>query len=179
MIEMPELKTQDDLFLYLMHVIHEKYQDSAILKGGMVLRLLGSQRETLDLDYVFVPFCSKKEIFSSIEELFESIEDLKSTISMNSKAIRINIEYESLRAQVEINVSEKVKSTAISTANLKESHNPTSARIIKIMSLDVALANKMAAWNERRLLRDIFDIYYFLEVQNVLPDLEVLENLNQ
>ena len=39
---------------------------------------------------------------------------------------------------------------------------------------DVALSNKIAAWNERRLLRDLYDIYYFLSTQNVTPDWDVL-----
>lgn len=42
--------------------MQEDFKNHAILKGGMVLKLLGSTRKTLDLDYTFVPFKSKKEI---------------------------------------------------------------------------------------------------------------------
>ena len=48
--------------------------------------------------------------------------------------------------------------------------------IIKIMSLDVALSHKLAAWNERRLFRDLYDAYYLLEVQKVGPDKEILSS---
>jgi hypothetical protein len=37
----------------------------------------------------------------------------------------------------------------------------------------VALADKMAAWNERRLMRDLYDIWFFLRM-GVRPDEAVL-----
>ena len=49
----PENATRDSLFVWLMHSIQEVFQDHAVLKGGMCLRLLHSPRSTNDLDYVF------------------------------------------------------------------------------------------------------------------------------
>ena len=174
MIDMPILKTDNDLFIFLLHLIHNRFPQNAILKGGMVLRLLGSKRRTLDLDYVFIPFTSKKDLAVDVENLFKEVVGLTFGITVNSKAIRVNISYENLRSQVEISVSQKVKSDIISTANLKDMSSSVSPRIIKIMSLDIALAHKLAAWNERRLFRDLYDAYYLLEVQMVSPDMETL-----
>ena len=42
------------------------------------------------------------------------------------------------------------------------------------MCFEAALANKLAAWCERRLVRDIFDIYYLSNVLNREPDLKIL-----
>ncbi len=42
--------------------ISQHFGKRAILRGGMVLRILGSPRYTNDLDYVFVPYKSKKDI---------------------------------------------------------------------------------------------------------------------
>jgi len=176
MIKLPEIKTENDLFIFLLHIIQERFMENAILKGGMVLRLLGSTRKTLDLDYVFVPFKFKNEILQHVKVLFSEIEGITYRVTINSKAIRVNIEVGKLRSQIEINVAKELKTDVISTANLKEVTNSTSPRIIKIMSLDIALSDKLAAWNERRLLRDLYDIYYFLEVQNIIPDKKTLLN---
>ncbi len=175
MIELPELKTDNDLHIFLLHTIHDRFKDNAILKGGMVLRLLGSKRKTLDLDYTFIPFSSKKEVLKKIKKLFSEIEELTYSITTNSKAIRVNIEVNKLRAQVEINVAKELKNDFISTANLKEVNNPIPPRVIRIMGLDVALSHKIAAWNERRLNRDLYDIYYLLDIQNMNPDMNVLK----
>ncbi|MBL6991512.1 MAG: nucleotidyl transferase AbiEii/AbiGii toxin family protein [Bacteriovoracaceae bacterium] len=174
MIELPDLKSDNDLFIFLLHTISERFRDHAILKGGMVLRLLGSKRQTLDLDYTFIPFTSKKEVQKKVAKLFSEIVGMDYKITTNSKAIKVNIAVNDLRSQVEINVAKQLKSDVISTSNLKDTSNPTTPRIIRIMSLDVALSHKLAAWNERHLNRDLYDIYYFLEVQNVTLDKKTL-----
>ena len=37
------------------------------------------------------------------------------------------------------------------------------------------MANKLAAWNERVLLRDLYDIYFFYTAIELMPDMNVLE----
>ena len=46
-------------------------------------------------------------------------------------------------------------------------------RVIRVVAHSVALANKLAAWNERRLVRDLYDVWFFLQM-GVLPDAETL-----
>jgi hypothetical protein len=41
------------------------------------------------------------------------------------------------------------------------------------MDYEIALAHKMAAWNERRLTRDIYDIWFYLQM-GIRPDEETL-----
>jgi hypothetical protein len=43
------------------------------------------------------------------------------------------------------------------------------------MTLDCALAHKLAAWNERRLLRDLYDVYFLSARLGAAPDLRVLD----
>lgn len=38
------------------------------------------------------------------------------------------------------------------------------------MRFDVALAHKLGAWNERRLPRDLYDLYFLAGPQRILPD---------
>lgn len=176
MVNLPALKNNDQLFLFLLHIIAEKFEGQAVLKGGMVLRLLGSRRKTLDLDYTFVPYNSKNDILAPIKELFESIDGLSYEVKVNSKAIRVNLSVGELRSQIEINVAKELKTEAVSTSSLLDPSMAVVARVIKVMSLDVALANKLAAWNERRLLRDLYDIFYFLNTHKLQPDWNTLDN---
>lgn len=175
MIKLPQINTRDALFLYLIHLISDEFKDHAILKGGMVLRLFGSRRETIDIDYTFIPYKSKNDILNGIKILFSNIEGIHFKIKVHSKMIRVIVVVGKISVQVEINVAEKIKTDVISTASLKDSSNSTAPKIIKIISLDVALAHKLAAWNERRLSRDLYDVFYLYEIQNILPDQETLD----
>jgi len=50
------------------------------------------------------------------------------------------------------------------------------SRLVRAMRLDHSLAHKIAAWNERRLLRDLFDIYYLIARLDVRPATDVLQS---
>ena len=43
------------------------------------------------------------------------------------------------------------------------------------MEYTESLSHKLAAWNERRLLRDIYDIYYYYSILNITPNISVLK----
>jgi predicted nucleotidyltransferase component of viral defense system len=174
MYSLPDIKNSDQLFYFLIHSISEEFEDHAILKGGMVLRLFGSRRETFDLDFVFVPFDSKKDLSLLIKKFFKSIEGLNSKVTVNSKMIRVLVSVGDIKSQIEINVASDIKTDVVSTVALKDSKSTIVPKVIKIMSLDVALAHKLAAWNERRLIRDLYDVVYLFDVQNINPDKETL-----
>ena len=168
--------SRDSLFLFLIHVISEEFKDHAILKGGMVLRLFGSTRETLDLDYTFIPYSSKKEILPNIKAMLNKIEGLDSfDIKVNSKMIRVIVSISGFSAHIEVSVAESIKTDIISTGSLRSEVNAATSKVVKIMSLDTALSHKLAAWNERRLIRDLYDVFYLYAVQTTLPELSVLE----
>jgi len=171
----PEKNTGDYIFLWLMHNISEKFKHHAILKGGMMLRLLDCPRKTIDLDYVFVPFNSKKEITAGLLEIVNNIEGAKITKTLNSKSLRIIIQVKKTTIQIDANVSDSCKSTTITTSSLARKVNEQ-PHVIRIMSFDVALSHKLAAWNERRLIRDLYDIYYIYKIIGVFPDLEILKS---
>ena len=64
----------------------------------MVLRLLESPRLTNDLDYVFVPYKSKKDVVAQITEVLESIPEIEVDYSMNSKCLRYALKQEDINA---------------------------------------------------------------------------------
>lgn len=156
-----------------MHRISESFGEHAILKGGMALRLLNSPRSTNDLDYIFVPYTSKKEIAGGLERIVDEIPGAVIDKTMSSKAIRFTIELKDVSVQIEAGVSMECKAIAMSTSVLAREVNQL-GKIIRVMSLDVALSHKLAAWNERRLLRDLYDAYYICEIIGEKPDMRTL-----
>jgi hypothetical protein len=48
------------------------------------------------------------------------------------------------------------------------------SRIVNIMDPDAALAHKLAAWNERRLLRDLYDAYFLFSRVGATPSRTIL-----
>ncbi len=174
-IPLPSELNEKSLMLWWMHRLAEEFSHQAILKGGMALALLNSPRKTNDLDYVFVPFRSKKDIEKKLRQVAKEIPEAKVTLSHHSKTLRIAISVDDLSIQIEANVALECESLVTTTASLAQSLNIL-PKPIRIMSLDVALAHKLAAWNERRLFRDLFDVYFLFEVQGEKPDLKTLVN---
>lgn len=170
---MPEIKTLEDLMLFLINLFGEKYPQSAILKGGMALRLLDCPRFTNDLDYIFIPYSSKRDIVHDICQLLDEQQGLEYKYNLNSKCLRIRINYHNISTQVEINVAQSCPSVAISTNALTAKTGQLS-RIIKIMDYDVSMAHKLAAWNERKLIRDLYDLHFYYVFLQVLPNLDIL-----
>lgn len=168
-----ELLTDELLMLWIIERFTTHFSKSAILKGGMHLALLSSQRSTNDLDYTFVPFRSKSEVIPEIERILSELTDASIQKTIHSTSGRFIIKLGRATTQVEFNVSESAKSEALSTEVLAKRLGVI-PRIVRVLSPDVELANKIAAWNERRLLRDLYDIYYWYAVVGVLPDLETL-----
>ncbi|MFH1654957.1 MAG: nucleotidyl transferase AbiEii/AbiGii toxin family protein [Pseudomonadota bacterium] len=174
-IPFPEIINLDSIFVWLMHRISEEFGDHAILKGGIELRLLNCPRSTNDIDYIFVPYSSKKEITEGLDKILKEIPNAEIFQTMNSKAVRIKIHVEGVSIQIEASVSKECKAIAMST-NVLAGHVNQLGRIVSVMSLDVALSHKLAAWNERRLMRDLYDIYYLFDVVGEKPDMETLNN---
>jgi predicted nucleotidyltransferase component of viral defense system len=166
--------TQNLLFLWIMHRMTEEFKDHAILKGGMQLRLLDCPRSTNDLDYIFCPYKSKKEIEKKIEKILEEIPQSEITITKNSKVIVFSVKVKDVYIQVEAQVAPACSSIPISTNSISDVEKILLPKVIKVMSLDVAFSHKLAAWNERRLYRDLYDIYYFYRILKVKFHIQTL-----
>lgn len=80
---------EEKLLAIALDKIAESFDRKAILRGGMVLRLLGSSRFTNDLDYAFSPYSSKKEIVSKLLYCLEQIDGASLEHSINSQCLRI------------------------------------------------------------------------------------------
>ena len=165
---------RDGLMVEIMNRFAENFGNGAVLKGGMELRLLECQRFTNDLDYVFVPYASKKEIKDGIFSVLEAIDNVQVAMSLHSTCIRYVVFRDSAAVQVEVNVADGCQSEVLSTGTLALSQN-MQPRLIRVMRLDVALAHKCAAWVERRLLRDLFDAAFMKSSLGVVPHMPTLQ----
>lgn len=159
---------EQQLLAQVLDLFAQKFDKRAILHGGMVLRVLGSQRYTNDLDYIFVPYKSKKDIVEDIVTCLHSIPGAGISYSINSKCLRVVLSVNKTTIQIEAKVAMDAQTTTTSTRLFSSQFN-LPPRIIHVVDTRVALANKMAAWNERRLIRDIYDIWFLLQM-NALPD---------
>ncbi|HMP72049.1 MAG TPA: hypothetical protein PKE55_02190 [Kiritimatiellia bacterium] len=88
--------------------------------------------------------------------------------SFHSKCLRIVLTVDQATVQIEASVAMNAKTALASTRLFSRQFN-LPPRMICITDHAVALANKLAAWNERRLIRDLYDAWYFLQM-GVLPD---------
>ena len=88
-------------------------------------------------------------------------------------ALDMHTKGEDVKIIVEGSASSSFEPTLISTAPMafRLNKQPT---LISIMPNNMAFAHKCAAWLERRLVRDLYDIYVLYDKLNSTPDLEVL-----
>ena len=170
---MENFKSTEALLSWIVDFFAQKFGNSAILKGGMSLRLMHSPRYTNDVDYIFIPYDTKKDAKTLVEEALSLVEGLKYNTTMNSKALRIIVDYAGQQAQIEINVEMECPSIPMSSSLLSTPYGYP-ARIIRVMEPGVAFAHKIAAWNERELMRDLYDVYQYESLFRTAPNMEIL-----
>jgi len=168
-------KRKAALMVRILHHLTNRFKEHAILKGGMQFALFSSGRSTNDLDFVFVPYKSKKDIADDIRKALEELPDgpYHVSSSLSSKNAKFEVSKGDVIVEVEVNVASSMESIAANTAVIAKPHG-IQPQIIRVMKPEIDLAHKIAAWNERRLLRDLYDIYFWFGVQKVSPDLGVL-----
>lgn len=166
--------TADALFLWVMHRFAGAFEDQAVIKGGMALRLVDSPRATRDIDYVFVPFHSKADIRRRIEDVLSELDGAEIGIQLHSTMLRADVRVDGAAIQIEVSVALSCPSAAMATAGFAQSLGQPS-HVVRVMSWDTALAHKLAAWNERRLLRDLYDCYFISARLGEYPHQETLE----
>ena len=159
------MKAPEELMAKVMNALAEKYKNSLILKGGMLLRLLNSPRATQDLDYCWIR-TKKRDIFAQeIKATLEQLAGIVVTgIQANSRGIFLDIldQNSGEKTKLEINVE---KSTYLPPKPLTNSGLTNlyslKPQIIATMDLSEAFSHKIAASLERNLVRDLYDLMQF------------------
>ena len=173
---LPRPATNESLFLWIMHRFAEAFDEHAVLKGGMALRLVDSPRGTTDIDYVFVPFRSKRDVPQDIERVLREIDGADVSVSLHSTMLRadVRIDDAAVQVKVEISVATACDSAAMATGGFATSLGQPS-QVVRVMEWSTALAHKLAAWNERRLLLDLYDCYFLSARVGAEPEMEILQ----
>jgi predicted nucleotidyltransferase component of viral defense system len=165
--------TPDRLFLWVMHRFGEVFGLRAVIKGGMALRLLDCPRSTTDIDYVFAPYGSKRDIEGAIREVLLELEGAQVEIAIHSTMLRATLALDGTSIQIEATVAEDCASEAVATAELAHRVGQPS-HVVLVQRPSQALSHKLAAWNERRLFRDLYDVYFLNGRVGAEPDVDVL-----
>ena len=166
--------TREGLLLWVLHRFAEEFGEHAVLKGGLVLRLFDSERLTNDIDFVFVPYTSKRDVLAEIRPVLAELADAIVEVTAHSTMVRASVTLDDATIDVEVSIATACRSTAIASAALANANGQPS-QVVRIMEPSVALAHKLAAWNERRLVRDLYDVYFFVARMNVAADGDVLD----
>ena len=166
--------TADGLFLWVMHRFAEVFEEHAVLKGGIALRLLDCPRSTTDIDYVFVPFRSKAEIVDRVRHVLAELSGATVEVAVHSKMLRARVTVDAASIQIEANVGMHCATMPLSTGEFARQQGQP-ARIVRLMAPATSLANKLAAWNERRLVRDLYDVWFLRRRVGAEVDLAVLD----
>lgn len=164
---------EEQMLFEIINRFQERFGKHAILRGGMVLRILGCERFTNDVDYVFVPYASKKDILEDVLATLNAMPGISLEHSMNSKCLRIKIRRQNISVQVEIKTAMEETIMVLSTKYLAEQMG-LPPRLLPVVDLSIALSDKLAAWNERRLPRDLYDVCFFLRM-GIRPNPDRLE----
>lgn len=145
-----------------MNLLADQFKGKLILKGGMLLRLLGSTRETSDLDYAWIRTKKRNQFAEDIRDALEKLGDVKiDKISSHSRGIVL--EGSDLRSKhqfrIEVHVVKKLNlpPETRNTAALADKYS-LAGRMIATMALPENFSHKVAAAIERGLARDFFDI---------------------
>jgi hypothetical protein len=83
---------QQRLLAEVLDLFAQRFDRRAVLRGGMVLRILGCERLTNDLDYVFVPYRSKKDVVDDVLLALRTLPGVKVSHALNSKCLRVTVE---------------------------------------------------------------------------------------
>lgn len=163
---MTETHPREKLLLQVIHFLSEKFKETLVLEGGMLLRLLNSPRSTQDVDYYWISEKSKKTLATEIRTAFDRFQAGRVTdIRLNSRGIFLDMEsteQETDKIMIELNVvpSLNLPSEFVSTAPVSNRYALT-GRIVATIALPEAFAHKIAASLERDTARDIHDIAVF------------------
>lgn len=106
--------------------------------------------------------------------VLDELEDAEIEHALHSKMLRSEIRIDGVAVQLEANVALECDSTPMSTGGFARALGQP-AFVVRIMSPSWALAQKLAAWNERRLLRDLYDCYFYVGRLGELPECDVLD----
>ena len=168
----------------LLMQLHEFFPDGVVLKGETALNRgylrpqnKGRFSEDIDLDYCMSQTLDTK--ITNIKTIMRRINDFDvSQIRLHHRTLRFDCQYvnqinEKDRVQVEFYLSEKKPAVPPQEMLLESQYLPVSATLFRTYSLEDLLAQKLIALFNRKEGKDIYDIFYALDLpfeKNIMKD---------
>lgn len=159
---MADVENREEFLLKIIHLVAKTYKNQVVLKGGMLLRLMNSPRQTQDVDFVMTRKLSRKAVADELAERLKKDGVTVDRVRLNSRGAFIDVRGLGTRAQIEISVVKELNcpSEQMTTAALARNFQ-IPPQVITVMSRPESYSHKIAAALERRNLRDLYDISLF------------------
>jgi len=168
--------SKEERISILLKQLNEIFPDDIILKGGTAFNRgylystkKGRFSEDIDLDY-----CKHKSLddkIKHIKSLMKKINEFNvSPPRIHHRTLRFDCRYinqldEKDRVQVEFYLSEKKSAQPAQKILLQSQYLPVSATLFSVYSLEDLLGQKLIALYNRREGKDIYDVFYGLDLK--------------
>lgn len=170
-IDVQQVLREEAELTYLKGLFESFLSDRLVFKGGTALRLLyKSQRFSEDLDFSItreVIFAEFKKVISAITKTDErfSITDIASKYYTHIAQIRVKEPWYRVAFSLKIEISKRPSEEKEEnlTNMLAESPATNISLMAKSFTLERMLEDKLRAIKERKMPRDIFDIWFICQ----------------
>lgn len=173
-IDVQQVIREEVELIFLKGLFESSISDKLIFKGGTALRLLyESPRFSEDLDFSLIDKIEHREFKSIITSIVKpdyrfSIRDLASKYYTHLAEIRIKEPWQDMAFSVKIEVSKKIaKNEDTDYINILAKSMATNISVmVKAFALEQILEDKLRVIEDRKMPRDIFDIWFICQKIN-------------
>lgn len=173
-IDVQQIIREEIELIFLDRLFDSPLSDRLIFKGGTALRLVyQSPRFSEDLDFSITDEIDANEFRAIITDIVKSderlsIKDLASKYYTNLAQIRIKEPWQDISFSTKIEISKRVdkRGPAAYINALAKSPATNITIMTKTLAMEEMLKDKLRAITERRMPRDIFDIWFICQKMN-------------
>lgn len=173
-IDVQQVIREEVELIFLKALFESPFSDRLVFKGGTALRLIyTSPRFSEDLDFSITDTIKLDEFEKAITRITKSddrfsIKDLASKYYTHLAQIRIKEPWQQITFSMKIEIAKKViKKVDPGYANsLAKSPASNISVMVKAFTLERILEDKLRAIKERKMPRDIFDIWFICQKTN-------------
>lgn len=170
-IDVQQVIREDAEVSFLNRLFESSISERLVFKGGTALRLLyGSPRFSEDLDFSVTDKIEAGEFKNAINRIVKSderlaIRDLTSKYYTHLAEIRIKEPWQEMAFSLKIEISKRVvKENQVKFANVLVKSPATNIMVmVRAFTLEQILADKLRVIKERKMPRDIFDIWFICQ----------------
>jgi predicted nucleotidyltransferase component of viral defense system len=173
-IDAEQVVREEAELIVLKELFESPFYDRLVFKGGTALRLIyGSFRFSEDLDFSITKAIGFSDFQRAVERVVKkderfSVRDLASKYYTYLAQIRVKEPWRALAFSIKIEISRRVVGNKPADyVNMLAKTPATNATVmVRTLTLEKMLADKLKAIKERKMPRDIFDIWFISQKIN-------------